>query len=59
MHLFLLVSHTTHYMITAAHDTIRGTAHHHRTHLCIDEGIPQKLNLLTEAQQFHHNFKDT
>jgi hypothetical protein len=31
--------------IIAAHDTIRGTAHHHRKHGHIDEGIPLKIEL--------------
>jgi hypothetical protein len=41
------------YLFTATHDTIRGTAHHHRTHERIEEGISQKLKLRTEAEQFH------
>jgi hypothetical protein len=41
---------------TAAHDTIRGTTRHHRTHGRIDKGTSQKLNLWTEAQQCHQQF---
>jgi hypothetical protein len=32
-------------LIRAAHDTIKGTIHHHATYRRIDEGIQQKLNL--------------
>jgi hypothetical protein len=52
---FLETAHTSQYdswFITAAQDTIKWTAHHHRTHGRTDEGIAQQLNLWTEEQQF-------
>jgi hypothetical protein len=55
-YLFLLVSHLKAF-ITAAHDTVRGTTHHQNTQGHIDEGISQKLNIQTEAQQFHQQLQ--
>jgi acetylglutamate kinase len=42
--------------ITAAHDAIRATTRQLKTHGRIDGGVSQKLNLRTEAQQFHQKF---
>jgi hypothetical protein len=39
--------------IAATHNTTGETTHHHRAHGRIDEGIPQKLKLQMETQQFH------
>jgi hypothetical protein len=40
----------------SARDAIRGTTPRHRTYRRINEGISQKWNLRTEAQQFHQKF---
>jgi hypothetical protein len=40
-------------VMTATHNTMGRTTHHQRIHGSTDEGIPQKLNLWAEAQQFH------
>jgi hypothetical protein len=38
-------------------DTKRETSRHHGRHRRIDDGIPQKLKLRTEAQQFYQQFQ--
>jgi hypothetical protein len=44
--------HVTYSFLLAAHDTIRGTIHYHRTYGRIDDGITQKFNLWTKSKQF-------
>jgi hypothetical protein len=45
--------------ITAMHDTIRGTAYHHRTHGCIDEDIPQDFDIMHGNSRFVSKFRDS